>query len=309
MRHVGTVCVAILCSVSQSARAETRLVSDEDARKICEAVRAELTAVGIDAATAHIDRKTARARRRAFAGETVTALAVCRSKPNRIEVFYPDGSRQGMFAFSVPAQNDMADATVYASERIRSERYIADVPAPVPFAPALWWLGVGADTLFSPGGLAPVALISVDVGYRFHRHWSIGGFASIQPYRRSLSEGGLSIRARLDQFGGSLSYHPLVRPKVDLAISAHESAVRLGVSGTPSAANSSLQGQRDARWLAFPAGALALRIGLSPRIWLRMQGEAGALLPRTTASGGNVSFGSIGVFAARAGIGLEVHFR
>lgn len=303
------ICVAVLCWARPSARAETRLASDDDSGEICEAVRAELLSIGIDAPGDPVEANERRARRRAFSSDTVNALVVCRSSPDRIDVFYPDGSRLGSFAFAVSTQNDTADAPVYASERIRSERFIADVALPIPFAPAAWWLGFGADAFFSPGGIAPIALVTLDAGYRFHRHWSVEAFAAIQPYMLRLSADGLETRLRLDQFGAALSYHPLVRPRVDLAVGVRAAAVRLGVSGTRNAQGAGVEGQRDAVWLAFPAGRVSLRIGLARRLWLRMQGDVGAILPRAAVSGNSVDFGSIGEFAAQVGIGLEVHFR
>lgn len=309
MNRAWMICIAALCWARPTARAEIVLASDDDSDDICEAVRAELWSIGIDARVPAMDANERRARRRAFSSATVNALVICRSGPDRIDVFYPDGSRLGSFAFAVPAQNDRADAPVYASERVRSERFIADVAVPIPFAPAAWWLGIGADAFFSPGGIAPIALVTVDFGYRFHRHWSVEGFASIQPYMRRLSADGLETRLRLDQFGAALSFHPLVRPRVDLAIGARAAAVRVGVSGTRDAQNAGVAGQRDAVWLGFPAGRVSLRIGLARRLWLRMQGDVGAILPRAVVSGGGVDFGSVGEFAAQAGIGLEVHFR
>ncbi|MFW2389795.1 MAG: hypothetical protein ACN4G0_15760 [Polyangiales bacterium] len=250
-----------------------------------------------------------RARRSSFASDEVDALVLCRSEPDRIDVFYPDGSRLGAFAFSVSTENDAADAPVYVSERVRAERFIADVPVAIPFSPSLWWIGIGADVFFSPGGIAPLALIRLDVGYRFHRHWSVEAFAAIQPYMRRLNAEGLETRLRLDQFGAGLSYHPVVRPRVDLALGVRAAAVRLGVSGTPSANGGGLNSQRDAVWLAFPAGRVALSIGLTPTLWLKLHGEAGAILPRAEVSAGAVEFGSIGELALETGIGMEVHFR
>lgn len=301
--------IAVLCWARPTARAETLLVSDRDSGELCEAVRAELSSIRIDAPESDVDGNDRRARRRAFSRDTVNALVLCRSGPDRIDVFYPDGSRLGAFAFGVSAQNDMADAPVYASERIRSERFVADVAVAIPFAPAAWWLEIGADAVFSPGGIAPIAFMTLDAGYRFHRHWSVEGFASIQPYMRRLRSEGLETRLRLDQFGAALSYHPLVRPRVDLAVGVRAAAVRLGVSGTRDAQNVAIESQRDAVWLGFPAGRVSLRIGLTGRLWLRLQGEAGAILPRAAVSGGDVDFGSVGEFAAQAGVGLEVHFR
>lgn len=292
-----------------SARAETQLAAEGGSAAVCEAVRAEFSSIGTAVSAVVLKSNGRRARRNSFASDAVDALVVCRSEPDRIDVFYPDGSRLGAFAFSVSAENDAADAPVYVSERVRSERFIADVPVAIPFAPALWWIGIGADAFFSPGGIAPLALIRLDVGYRFHRRWSAEAFAAIQPYMRRLAADGFETRLRLDQFGAGLSYHPLVRPRVDLALGVRVAAVRLGVSGTPSANGGGLDGQRDAVWLAFPAGRLVLRVGLTRTIWLKLYGVVGAILPRAEVSGGAVEFGSIGELALETGIGMEVHFR
>jgi hypothetical protein len=303
------VLAVVVCVAPQSASAETELTADERSHTTCEAVRTDLSSIGVDVPAKVRDLGERRGRRRAFASDEVDALVVCRSAPNLIEVFYPDGSRLGAFAFEVSAEDDIAVAPVYVSERIRSERFIADVPVAIPFGPALWWLGLGADALFSPGGIAPLAFLRLDLGYRFHRHWSADAFASIQPYMRGLNVDGLESRLRLDQYGAGLSYHPLVRPRVDLALGARAAAVRLGVSGTPSADTGGLTAQRDAVWAAFPAGRVVLRMGLSQVVWMNIHGELGAILPRLAVSGGDAEFGSIGDFAATAGISLEAHFR
>ncbi|MGB9339703.1 MAG: hypothetical protein WCB63_10710 [Polyangiales bacterium] len=309
MKEAPAIFVAVLCSVSQPARAETWVVSDADSKQLCQSLQAELEQIGIDATASRIAGNPRRARRRAFANQTVDALASCQSGPSRIEVFYPDGSRLGTAAFAVSANDAAAMTTVYVSERIRSERFVADVPLPVPFAPAVWWLGVGADAVFSPGGIAPLAFVTLDVGYRFHRHWSLGGFVSIQPYMRRLDSGPLETRMRLDQLGVAIAYHPLVAERVDLAIGVRAAAARLGVNGTLTAADATLQGQRDGVWLAFPAGRVSLRVELARRLWLRFRGELGALLPRAVVSAGQTELASLGVFAGQAGLALEVHFR
>jgi hypothetical protein len=309
IRSAGILFTAVVFGAPPSARAETELAADESSRTTCEAVRVDLSSIGIDVPATVPNLGERRARRRAFASDEVDALVVCRSEPDLIEVFYPDGSRLGAFAFDVSAQDDIAVAPVYVSERIRSERFVADVPVAIPFAPALWWLGVGADAFFSPGGVAPLALVRLDLGYRFHRHGSVDAFASIQPYMRGLNADGLETRLRLDQYGVGLSYHPLVRPRVDIALGARAAAVRLGVSGTGSAQAGDFTAQRDAVWSAFPAGRVALRVGLSQMIWMNVHGELGAILPRVVVSGGNAEFGSIGEFAASTGLSVEAHFR
>lgn len=307
MREAPTIFVAVLCSVSQLARAETWVVMDGQSEELCESVHLELTQIGVDA-TATRAGNLRRARRRAFADQSVNALAACRSEPARIEVFYPDGSRLGAPAFTVSAEGEAATAAVYVSERIRSERFIADVPVPVPFAPTVWWLGVGADVLFSPGGVAPLAFVTIDAGYRFHRHWSFGGFVSVQPYMHRLDAGPLQTRVRLDMLGLAIAYHPLVSGRVDLALAARAAAARLGANGT-SSAGAPLTGQRDSVWLAYPAGRVSLRVALARQLWLRMQGELGALVPRAVISAGANELGSLGELAAQAGLALEVHFR
>jgi hypothetical protein len=308
VREAPTIFVAVLCSVSQPARAETRILSDERTEALCESVQAELEQIGV-AASAPETGNLRRARRRAFARTSVNALAVCRAGPDRVEVFYPDGSRLGEAAFATPASDDAASVAVYVSERIRSERFIADVAVPVPFAPAVWWLGIGADVLFSPGNIAPLAFITLDAGYRFHRHWSLAGFVSVQPYMRRLNAGSLEASVRLDQLGVAISYHPLVTKRADLALGARVSASRFGADGQADGSSGALQGGRDAAWLAFPAGRVSLRISLAKQLSLRVQGELGALLPRALISTGADELGSLGVFAAQTGLGLEVHFR
>ena len=303
------VFACVVCCHRPSAHAETRLVAEDDSSTTCEALQVDLSSIGMDVSATVAESNERRARRRAFASDEVDALALCRSGPNRIDVFYPDGSRSGVFAFAVSAENDTAVAPVYVSERIRSERFIADVPVAIPFAPALWWLGIGADAFFSPGGIAPLAFVRLDVGYRFHRHWSVDAFAAIQPYMRGLNADGLETQLRLDQYGAGLSYHPLVRRRVDLSLGVRAAAVRLGVSGTGSNQNGNLAAQRDAVWLGFPAGSVSLRIGLTRRLWMNIRGEVGAILPRVAVSGDTVDFGSVGEFAAETGISLEVHFR
>ena len=307
MREAPTIFVAVLCSVSQPARAETWVVTDGQSEQLCASVHAELTQIGVGA-TAPRAGDLRRARRRAFADQSVNALAACRSEPARVEVFYPDGSRLGAPAFAVGAEDETATAAVYVSERIRSERFVADVPVAVPFAPAVWWLGVGADALFSPGGVAPLAFLTIDAGYRFHRHWSFSGFVSVQPYMRRLDAGPLQTRVRLDMLGLAMAYHPVVSRRVDLALAARVAAARLGANGT-SNTGAPLTGQRDSVWLAYPAGRVSLRVALAKQLWLRMQGEAGALVPRAVVSAGATELGALGIFAGQAGLALEVHFR
>jgi len=308
MREAPTILVAVLCSVSQPARAETWIVTDSQTEELCGSVQAELEQIGVGA-TAPKTGSLRRARRKAFARTSVNALAACRSGPDRVEVFYPNGSRLGEAAFSVSPTDDGASVAVYVSERIRSERFIADVPVPVPFAPPVWWLGVGADMLFSPGSIAPLAFITVDVGYRFHRHWSLGGFVSVQPYMRGLDAGQQEARVRLDQLGVAISYHPLLTERADLALGARVAAARFGANGEGGESGGALQGQRDAAWLAFPAGRVSLRIAIAKQLSLRIQGELGALLPRAFVFAGTDEIGSMGLFAAQVGLGLEVHFR
>jgi hypothetical protein len=309
MRESPTILVAVLFSVSQTARAETVVVSDPGSKELCDGARDELDQVGIEASPTQTGAAPRRARRRAFASDTVNALVECRTKPARIDVYYPDGSRLGELAFSVSVEDDPSSAALYASERIRSERFIADVPLPSPFSPAVWWIGVGGDALFSPGGIAPLAFVTLDGGYRFHRHWSVGGFVSIQPYARRLNAGGLETRLRLDQLGVMLAYHPVVMQRFDLALGVRAAAARLGVDGTTDPQAPQLRGQRDTVWLAFPAARVTLRVGLTRLLWLRLQGEVGALLPRAVVSGQSVAFGSLGELGVQAGLGLEVHFR
>ena len=307
MREAPTIFVAVLCSVSQPARAETWVVTDGQSEELCASVQGELTQIGLDTAVPRAGNLR-KARRRAFADQSVNALAACRSEPARVEVFYPDGSRLGAAAFTVPAEGEAATAAVYVSERIRSERFIADVPVPVPFAPAVWWLGVGADALFSPGGIAPLAFITIDAGYRFHRHWSFSGFVSVQPYMRQLDAGPLQTRVRLDMLGLAIAYHPLVSGRVDLALAVRAAVARFGANGT-SPMGAPLTGRRDSVWLAYPAGRVSLRVALAKQLWLRMQGEAGALVPRAVVSADVNELGSLGTFAGQAGLALEVHFR
>lgn len=309
MRESPAILVAVLLSVSQTARAETVVVSDDGSEKLCDSAQEELAQVGIEASGTKTGAPARRARRRAFASDTVHALVACRTNPARIDVFYPDGSRLGELAFSVSAEDDPSSAALDASERIRSERFIANVPLPSPFSPAVWWVGLGADALFSPGGIAPLAFITLDVGYRFHRHWSLGGFVSVQPYMRQLDEGPLQTRLRLDQFGVAISYHPLVMKRVDLALGARVSAARFGANGTSASTADQLQPRKDAVWLAYPAGRMAVRVALTKLLWLRIQGELGALLPRAVVSTGLTDFGSLGVLAGQAGLALEVHLR
>lgn len=300
-------CAAMVLGVCQSARAETLVVSDEPSTELCEVVEFELAEVGIEARTPRSGDNERRARRRASVRESVEAVASCKSEPARIDVFYPDGSRVGRLVFSVPADDDATSAAVYASERIRSERLIGDAVASGPFAPGIWWLGLGGDVLFSPGGIAPLGLISVDVGYRFHRHWSLSGFVSVQPYSQTLRAQNLETKQRLDQFGIALAYHPLVRKGVDLAIGGRASASRLGANGQTS--TSGLDPQRDAAWTAFVGGRLTLRVAVHKRVWLRLQGDVGAFVPRAEIAAPSSTFGSLGEFGAQTGLGLEVHFR
>ena len=308
VKDAPTLLVMALFSMSSPAHADTRVVSDAEARTLCERARAELRQIGISATSLSDGGTTRRARRRAFSEPTVQALVACQSSPRRIEVFYPDGSRLGEEAFVVAAPDDDPSASVYVSERIRSERFVADVPKPVPYAPSLWWIGIGSDVLLSPGGVAPLAFVTLDVGYRFHRHWSLQAFASIQPYMRGLDVDGTETRLRVDQFGAALAYHPLVTKRVDLALAGRVAAARLGANGTGSDA-SDLEGRRDQVWLAFPAGRVSLRVALNDRLWLRMQGEVGALIPKAVVAAGDQQLGSLGPFAAQAGLGLEVDFR
>ncbi|MGB5314081.1 MAG: hypothetical protein WBN38_18555 [Polyangiales bacterium] len=307
MKEVSTLVVVALVSLSQPAKAETRVVSDTEAEPLCERARAELRQIGIPSAILSAGGTTRRARRRAFSDPSVQALVACRSKPMRLEVFYADGSRLGTTAFVVTAADGDASGPVYASERIRAERFVADVAEPIPYAPPVWWLGIGADVFFSPGGVAPLAFVTLDAGYRFHRHWSLQVFASIQPYMRRLDTDSAEARIRLDEFGAALAYHPLVRPRVDLAIAARAAAARLGANGTNTAGG--LDAQRDEVWLAFPAGRVLLRVGLTDRVWLRFHGDIGALLPKAAVAAGAQTLGSLGPFAAQAGLGLEVDFR
>ncbi len=151
--------------------------------------------------------------------------------------------------------------------------------------------------------------ITLDVGYRFHRHWSLEGFVSIQPYMRQLNAGALQTRLRLDQLGVAIAYHPVVAERVDLALGIRATATRLGVDGTRDTSAPQLQGQRDSAWLAFPAVRISLRVGLTKRLWLRLQGELGALLPRAVVSAGTTPLGSLGELAAQTGLALEVHLR
>lgn len=309
MKKARTILVAVLCAVSQQARAETWVVSDRKSESLCEAVRAELEQINVDTVRPRSDPNIRRARRKAFADPGVNALAACRSGPARVEVFYPDGTRLGAPAFVAEASEPAATASVYVSERIRSERFVADVPVPVPFSPPIWWLGIGADVLFSPGGVAPLAFATLDVGYRFHRRWSLSGFASVQPYMSRLDAGPFETRLRLDQFGVAMSYHPLVTERVDLSLSARVAAARFGVDGTRSDSDTPLDGQRDSAWLAFPAGRISLRVALSRGFWLRVHGELGALLPRVVVPADTTELGALGALAGQIGIGLEVHFR
>ena len=298
--------VALLCSSSQTAQAETVLSSDSRGSAVCGTVEAELTQVGIEISTREGDETSRRARRRAFAGESVDALVVCRGR--RVEVYYPDGSPLGVQAFTVSAKDDPGGTAIDVSERIRSERFVADVPIPSPYTPRNWWLGLGADVAFSPGSIAPIPFISVDLGYRFHRRWSIEAIASIQANVRTIRLEGLETRVRLDQYGGGLSYHPLALPRVDLALGARATAVRVGVRGTSNAEEPALVGQRDAAWVAFPAAKLTMRFALTRMLWLRVQGEFGAIVPRAVVSTDSEELGSVGGFAAQTGIALEVHF-
>lgn len=309
MKDASTILIAVLFSVSQPAKAQTRIASDAEAEPLCERARTELEQIGIVVATLSFGGNTRRARRRAFSDTTVQALVVCRPGPLRIEVYYPDGSRLGQLAFVVPVSDGDPSAALYLSERIRAERFVADVLKPVPYAPSVWWLGVGGDVLFSPGGVAPLVAITLDAGYRFHRHWSVQAFASVQPYMRRLTADSTEARVRLDQFGAAIAYHPLVTERVDLALAARIAAARLGANGTSATPPSSLASQRDRAWLAFPAGRISLRVGLTDRIWLRMKGEIGALLPKAVVAAGTETLASLGVFAAQAGLALEVHFR
>ncbi|MBT8482662.1 MAG: hypothetical protein HKP36_13850 [Myxococcales bacterium] len=309
MRDASTLLVAVLVSVSPSAKAQTRIASDAYTEPLCERARAELEQVGISATTLSVVGNTRRKRRRAFADTTVQALIVCRRKPARIEVFYPDGSRFGEPAFVVPASDEDPSALLYLSERIRAERFVADVPKPVPFTPAVWWLGFGGEVLLSPGGVAPLGLITLDVGYRFHRRWSVQAFASIQPYMRRLSTNSAESRLRIDQFGAAIAYHPVVTRRVDLSLGARVAAARLGANGTSNGANDDLESQRDRVWLASPTGRVSLRVGLTDRVWLRMQGEVGAIVPKAVVAAGAEPVAALGAFTAQAGLALEAHFR
>jgi hypothetical protein len=282
---------------------------DPASKELCEIVEFELEHVGIDTKEARRKDNIRSARRKASVRESVEAVVYCRSEPARIEVFYPDGSRAGRLVFSVPADDDATSAAVYASERIRSERLLGDAVASVPFAPGIWWMGIGGDVLFSPGGIAPLAFISFDLGYRFHRHWSFSGFASVQPYSRTLRADGLETKQRLDQFGVALAYHPLVRRHVDLALGARAAASRLGVNGQRSEAAPDTDPRRDAVWTAFVAGRVTLRVAATKRLWFRLQGDVGAFVPRAEISAQSSTFGSLGEFAAQVGLGMEVHFR
>ena len=301
--------VFALLGLSQTAQAETLLVFDADSEELCQVVDFELSEVGIEALVPKSAGDVRRARRQASLRERIEAVVACQSEPARIEVFYPDGSRLGRFMFSVPADDDATSAAVYASERIRSERLVDGAVARATFAPALWWMGIAGDVLLSPGGIAPLAFVTVDLGYRFHRYWSFSGFASVQPYMRTLSSEGLETKQRLDQFGLSLAYHPVVSERVDLSFGVRASASRLGVNGEQGQSPSGLRAQRDAVWLAFVGGRLTLRVSLSKRLWLRIQGDVGALAPRAEVSAPASSFGSLGEFGAQTGLGLEVQFR
>lgn len=307
MKEAPAILVVVLFAAAQPAKGQTRVVSDAGAELLCERARAELEQIGIVAVTMSVGLGTRSARRRAFSDPEVQALVRCQSTPPRIDVFYPDGSRLGEAAFSVSALEDDPSTPVYVSERIRSERFVADVPKPVPYAPSVWWLGIGGDALFSPGGVAPLAFITLDVGYRFHRHWSLQAFASIQPYMRRLDVNAVETRLRVDQFGAAIAYHPVVTARVDLALAARVAAARLGANGAGT--SGSLEGQDDQVWLAFPAGRVLLRVGLTDRLWLRMHGDVGALLPKAVVAAGTERLGSLGPFAAQAGLGLEVDFR
>ena len=307
MKEAPAIFVVVLFVAGQPAKGQTRVVSDAEAEPLCARAQTELEQIGIVAVTMSVGLSTRGARRRAFSDREVQALVTCQSRPPRIEVFYPDGSRLGEAAFTVSVLEDGPSAPVYVSERIRSERFVADVPKPVPYAPSVWWLGIGGDALFSPGGVAPLAFITVDVGYRFHRHWSLQAFASIQPYMRALDANAAETRLRIDQFGAAIAYHPVVRARVDLAIGARAAAARLGANGTGTSGG--LESQRDQVWLAFPAARVLLRVGLTDRLWLRMHGDVGALLPKAVIAAGTERLGSLGRFAAQAGLALEVDFR
>ena len=308
MKDASTFFVAVLVSVSQPVKAQTRVAFDAEAEPLCERAKAELEQVGIAAIALSVGGSTRRARRRAFSDTTVQALVVCESRPARIQVFYPDGSRLGEAAFVVSAANDDPSGTLYVSERIRAERFVADVPKPVPYAPPVWWIGFGGDVVLSPGGVAPLALIALDFGYRFHRHWSVQAFASVQPYMKRLSADSASAQLRVDQFGAAIAYHPVVTERFDLALAARIGATRLGAKGTSAEPDNELETQRDRVWLAFPAGRVTLRVGLADRIWLRMRGEVGAIVPKAVVAAGEEPVASLGAFAGQVGLALEVDF-
>jgi hypothetical protein len=97
--------------------------------------------------------------------------------------------------------------------------------------------------------------------------------------------------------------------RVDLALGARVSAARFGANGTSASTADQLQPRKDAVWLAYPAGRMAIRVALTKLLWLRIQGELGALLPRAVVSTGLMELGSLGVLAGQAGIALEVHLR
>lgn len=307
MREARLLFVAVLCSNGGTARAETVVAGSSDMAALCRNVAAELLQVGMEIRKGRGGDTARRARRRAFASPTVDALVVCDTRPERIDAYYPDGSRLGALAFTVEVSGDPDNAAVETSERVRSERFVAEVPVPVPYAPPIAWLGLSADVLISPGGVAPVALVAIEGGYRFHRRWSASLLVSVQPYVRTVDVEGSEARLRADQFGGALAFHPLVHPRVDLSLAGRVTGTRLGVRGV--ASDASVSGQRDAAWTAFPAGRLTLRVGVVRQVWLRVQGEVGALVPRVNLTADGESFASLGTFAAQAGFGVEVHFR
>ena len=131
MKEAPVIVVVVVFAAGQPPKAQPRVVSDSEAEPLCQRARADLDQIGIVTVTMSKGPHTRSARRRAFADPAVQALVACQSKPLRIEVFYPDGSRLGDAAFVVPVLENDPSASVYVSERIRSERFVADVPKPV----------------------------------------------------------------------------------------------------------------------------------------------------------------------------------
>lgn len=199
---------------------------------------------------------------------------------NRVTLWFAEPQRAGRGAAITSLDTTPPDAALRAAELVRAH-YALDSAAEALEAQALYartGLRLSAGSMFSAGGLSPMAVVLLALGFRPRGWLEVEALVAgpLYPGQVDAPEGRGSVFAGFAGLGPLFQLLPRAR-RTELFIGA---GLALGIVHMRGQANAELAGTND--WLVSGIGyaRAALRLKLGKRVAIRLEGLTGIAVPR-----------------------------